>query len=462
MSTLSLLAHSPSSERQEPENPSQTPSATAAALERDLAWLGRVIERRLAAAGSLALVAGEAPILEVDSRWAALVRRHGFGIDERLAMLLALAPHVRPQMLDGFFPQTDADRGRAEVGGLEGIHHGGFLPTGETLVFLLAGNELEARFACQHLFDRDHVFARHGLLHLDPPPQGEPRLAGRLRIGGDAVDLLTRGTVRPPDFGHDFPARLLRSHMSWNDLVLEPSTFEQLHELEAWLRHGPTLLHEWQLGRRIQPGYCCLFHGPSGTGKTLTATLLGQHLGRDVYRVALSAVVSKYVGDTEKNLERVFDRAARLGCVLFFDEADALFGKRTAVTDAHDRYANQEVAYLLQRIEDHAGVVILASNLATNLDEAFKRRFQAVVSFPMPGPVERRRLWASSFSPCSILGEGLDLDELARDYELSGGAIMNVVRYASLMALDSGTQTIRRDDVLTGVRRELRKDGKTL
>jgi SpoVK/Ycf46/Vps4 family AAA+-type ATPase len=172
-------------------------------------------------------------------------------------------------------------------------------------------------------------------------------------------------------------------------------------------------------------------------------------------------VVSKYIGETEKNLERVFARAERLDCILFFDEADALFGKRTAVGNAHDRYANQEVSYLLQRVEDYRGVIILASNLESNIDEAFLRRFHAIVHFPMPGPAQRLRLWRESLPLAYPLEPGVDLAAIGTEVELSGAAILNVVQYATLMALEADSATLRREDLLAGIRRELQKEGRT-
>ena len=180
-------------------------------------------------------------------------------------------------------------------------------------------------------------------------------------------------------------------------------------------------------------------YGESGTGKTLSACLLGQRCGREVLRVDLSQVSSKYIGETEKNLARLFAAAEDTGWILFFDEADALFGKRTSVSDAHDRYANQEVSYLLQRIEAFGGVVILATNLRHNIDDAFLRRFQSVVAFPMPRAAERLRLWREAFPAAARLEAGLDLERLARQHEVSGGTIMNVVRYACLQASVTAT-----------------------
>ncbi len=436
-------------------------AANAAALETELAWLDSVIETRRAgkSAGGV-----EPPALGPgESTYAGFLRRYRMGFAERLAVALALAPHVRPQLLDVFFlPDERLGRGLTAVGGVHGRMHGGFLPTGETLLFLLAGDDLRARFEHQRLFDRDHDFARQGFLRLETVPPGEPRLAGQLVLSEEIVDYLTLGEPRRPQFSGRFPARRVTTEMEWDDLVLAPRTLVQIRELEAWIRHEKQLMGDWGLGRNLRPGYRCLFHGPPGTGKTLTATLLGKRVVRDVYRVALSTVISKYIGETEKNLERIFARAEGMRCLLFFDEADALFGKRTGVSDAHDRYANQEVSYLLQRIEEFPGVVILASNYSSNIDDAFMRRFQAVVHFPMPGAVERKRLWNGSFSSRSVLDGEVAVEDIAEKYELSGGAIMNVVRYASLMALDAGSNVIRQHDLIGGIRRELQKDGKTL
>ena len=174
--------------------------------------------------------------------------------------------------------------------------------------------------------------------------------------------------------------------MSWTDLVLHPATFKQLGEIKSWCQHGHRLLHEWGMSAKLRPGYRCLFYGPSGTGKTLTASLLGKDNNRPVFRIDLSMVISKYIGETEKNLSRIFDQAEQRNWILFFDEADALFGKRTDTQNAHDRYANQEVSYLLQRIETFDGIAILASNRRHNLDDAFLRRFESVIYRLTDGP----------------------------------------------------------------------------
>jgi SpoVK/Ycf46/Vps4 family AAA+-type ATPase len=188
--------------------------------------------------------------------------------------------------------------------------------------------------------------------------------------------------------------------------------------------------------------------------------LLGKSTRREVYKVDLSLVVSKYIGETEKNLARVFDEAQHKGWILFFDEADALFGKRTETKDAHDRYANQEISFLLQRIETFDGIAILASNQKENIDHGFARRFESIIYFPMPRPEERLRLWQQGFSPKARFEETVDLRKIAAQYDLCGGSIMNVVRYASLQALENGSSLVTLEMLQHGIRREHVKEGK--
>ena len=333
--------------------------------------------------------------------------------------------------------------------------------TGETALFLLSGSDLTTRFSLHFLFDPDHYFAQHNILSLETVPHDEPFLSGALKVSREFLDLFTTGEPRKPNFSMQFPARLITSEMEWADLVLDGSTRLQINEILSWMQYGDQLMNDWGLGKKLRPGYRSLFYGPPGTGKTLTACLLGKETQRDVYRIDLSMVISKYIGETEKNLSRIFDQAENKNWILFFDEADALFGKRTKVEDSHDRFANQEVSYLLQRIEAFDGIVILASNLKTNIDDAFNRRFESIIEFPMPKPPERVQLWKKGFSASSELEKGVELRELSEKYELSGGSIMNVIRYASLMALAQQSNLIRMRDLREGIKREYQKEGRT-
>jgi histone H3/H4 len=440
--------------------------ANARDLEAELEWFAQVLDARLKGyfGARPGPPAAESPPPTLDgspSSYATFLREHQVPPPARLIILLALIPHVRPQLLDVLWTRNEAtQRGFTEFGGVQGTNHGGFLPTGETAAFLLAGDDLAARFETVRLFESDQFLARQNVLHLSPVAPGESQLGGVLNLSRELLHRFTTGLERKPSFNSEFPARLIRTDLEWRDLVLPASTLDQLEEIKNWVLHGHTLLHDWGMRHKLRPGFTSLFHGPPGTGKTLSACLLGKHCGCDVYKVDLSMIVSKYIGETEKNLARVFDLAEHKGWILFFDEADALFGKRTRVDDAHDRFANQEISFLLQRIEEFDGVVILASNFKANIDDAFLRRFQSVVHFPMPKPPERLRIWREAFPRQAELEERIDLSRLAEKHELSGGTILNVVRYASLLALSRGRSTILLEDVEEGTRRELLKEGR--
>ncbi|MBP6899667.1 MAG: ATP-binding protein [Burkholderiaceae bacterium] len=445
----------------------------ALALQREFDWLAALIDLRFARYFADPAAPADPPALDLSlpappplpaaSGLARLLAAHGAGAEERAALALAAMAALQPQRLDAFFTRNALHERRfSEFGGwLEA--GSGFWPTAQTLRFLLAGNDLARGLALLELFEPDHWFARHGLLQLRAPAGEGPALSrwhGALQLGDEAWSRLCSGRSRPPAPSLDFPARPLHTSLDWSDLVLHASTQAQVEEIALWLQHGPALLAEHGMAARQRPGWRALFHGPPGTGKTLTAALLGKRTGREVYQVDLSLVVSKYIGETEKNLARVFDRAQHQGWILFFDEADALFGKRSETRDAHDRYANQEVAYLLQRIEVFDGITVLASNRRENMDAAFARRFESVVYFPLPRADERLRLWRDSLPATLPLDADVDLAELARNHELGGGAIANVARHAALMALAQHGGRISAAALRRGIQRELSKEGR--
>lgn len=380
---------------------------------------------------------------------------------EKAVFMLALAPYVDPGMLDAAIRSALPEAGDfPELGGWRGKQHRGFLPTGETAIYLVSGDNVDQRSEAMSIFSPSHIFAKKRILWLEDAPQGEPLLAGRLVLNPEVVEQITLGEVQVPRFGKDFPAERIETALGWKDLIVGPGTRQDLAYIFSWLKHRQTLLEDERLGRRIAPGFRALFHGPPGTGKTLAASLLGKKASKPVYRVDLASVVSKYIGETEKNLSGLFARAEDKDWILFFDEADALFGKRTNVKEAKDRFANQEVSYLLQRVERYPGLVILASNYKSNIDDAFLRRFQSIVHFPMPGPNERLKIWKAGM-PLSIpLAKDIDLDSIARDYELSGADIMQAIHYASVQAMMRDDKTIQYGDLITGIRREFRKAGK--
>ncbi len=255
-------------------------------------------------------------------------------------------------------------------------------------------------------------------------------------------------------------ARRVQPSVTWDDLVLPARTGVALRHLAGRSAHRGTVLDDWGLrrGGGRGEGVTSLFAGESGTGKTMAAEVVAGSLGVDLYVIDLSVVVDKYIGETEKNLERIFVGAEGLNAVLFFDEADALFGKRSEVSDARDRYANVEVAYLLQRMESFDGTAILATNLAANLDEAFRRRLSVVVEFTRPEDAERRELWRRMLR-CVPLADDVDLDFCGQAFTLAGGDIRNAVVTAAYLGAANGRLVYMRD-LVTAISLEYRKLGR--
>ncbi|WP_350282067.1 ATP-binding protein [Nitrosomonas sp.] len=288
--------------------------------------------------------------------------------------------------------------------------------------------------------------ARESVMSADPFPLALRR-ACRQQVGERMRDVAQR-----IETGFDF-----------SDLVLPPLTMIALREIVERQANTTTVFQDWGLGSvfRQSEGCAVLFVGPSGTGKTMAASVVANELGLDMYRVDLSGVVSKYIGETEKNLERIFTAAAQSEVVLFIDEADALFGKRSEVKDAHDRYANIEVSYLLQKMEEHKGVVVLASNFCQNIDDAFFRRFSAVVEFNSPGVGERLRLWEKLQQSRTPLAENIDLLFLAERFELSGGHIRNCIMTAAFQAA-AQAEALNMQMLIRAVSREYAKLGKPI
>ncbi len=440
----------------------------AEVLQKEILWLHQIIDLRIKLyfqqpSDLVTIKALNPPTLIGNSVYEQIIRRFNFTTEERIVLLTALAPHICPQLLDVFFIKNETyNRSFTEFGGIKGSKHTGLLPTGETAIFILCGNDLVERFKVIQLFDSNHFFSKQKIVVLDAEnANNEPLLSGLLTITKEYLTYFTSGGAFEPKFNNEFPAQKITTKLEWEDLVLDDAVLDEIHEISVWIKNQNTLMEEWGLKKLVKPGYRSLFYGPPGTGKSLTASLLGKSVNMDVYRIDLSKVVSKYIGETEKNLSNIFDLAENKDWILFFDEADALFGKRTNATDSKDRYANQEVAYLLQRIEDFPGIVILATNLKSNLDEAFARRFQSMIYFPMPRPDQRMKLWKNAFVSCKMAND-VDLWKIANEFEMAGGAIINVLRYCSLAAIERNPPEIKQLDILLGIKKELRKEGKTM
>ncbi len=256
-------------------------------------------------------------------------------------------------------------------------------------------------------------------------------------------------------------ARKIVPTYGWQDIILAPDRLAQLREICDQVCFRERVFEDWGFAGKLPRGrgLNALFIGPSGTGKTMAAEIIAGELQMDLYRIDLSCIVSKYIGETEKNLSQVFAEAEQSNAILFFDEADALFGKRTEVKDSHDRYANIEINYLMQRIEDYDGVVILATNLRTHIDEAFTRRLRFCIEFPFPDEHSRERIWHASFPKTAPRAEDLDIPFLARQFKLAGGHIRNAVLSAAFLAAREA-RAIRMAHAILGIKREYQKLGR--
>lgn len=302
-------------------------------------------------------------------------------------------------------------------------------------------------------------------LVLTPAQIGHAVAAARVMAASwDApltADHLRAGVRAQNAAGLERLARRIEPQVGWEDLVVTPLVRGSLQQITARARHRHTVLSTWRMrrggGRGI--GISALFAGDSGTGKTMAAEVIAGDLGLDLYSINLATVVDKYVGETEKNLEQIFTEASGVNAVLFFDEADAVFGKRSSVRDAHDRYANIESAYLLQRLESFDGLAVLATNLRANIDEAFTRRLDAIIDFPAPTPQLRRELWEHCLAPPLPLAADIDLDFCASSFELAGGNIRSVCTTAAYLAADAG-HPVGMAELVTALQQEYRKLGR--
>lgn len=385
------------------------------------------------------------PKLETEnSAYAKFIRENELNSMERLTLALSLAPHVRPSLMRSLMYEGSTQRASL----ITSSSKAQLLPTAETALFLIAGHNLKLRVEAGKLFDSDHVFYRKGVLDVLNNSISGSQYDGELKLNQDYVDSFLFNTLRRPKYSTDFPAHLLSTELEWDDLILNPITEEKLTELKDALRFRDVLKQEWGFGAHIKPGYRAIFYGPSGTGKSLTATLLGKMLQRDVYRVDLSAIISKYIGETEENIRKLLTKSEDKGYILFFDEGDALFGSRTQdVKNSNDQHHNQLVAYLLQAIENFNGIIILATNLKTNMDDAFKRRFQSSIFFGPPKPEQGLILWEQLWPKQLEADNTVDFKMLAVSKPFTAAMIVQIVQTLSLRALRTDNYKISMNDI---------------
>lgn len=386
-----------------------------------------------------------------DGAYAKFVMENSLGREERLLILLSMLPYLDP----AFLLQLKSESNPYCL--VQCSKTGLMLPTGETFFKLFAAKNLSARLEAHKILSTDHFFYRKSVIDIGEVNEGVPKYFGVLKLTTTYQELFLYNKPSRPRFSQEFPAHLLETNLEWADLIINPTTIEKVEEIRAFLDHGDALRENWGLKKHMKPGYRCLFYGPSGTGKTLAASLLGKHIGREVYRVDISSVISKYIGETSKNLNSLFNTAEDKNWILFFDEGDALFGKRVDTSQSDDKnshFANQDVAYLLQRIENYNGLVIVASNFRKNMDDAFSRRFQNIVHFDILNFELSKKYWQDNIPQNVTLGAGIDLDVIVKRYRFSPASIINIINRVCLKTIRKGYTEISSADLDLCIRDE--------
>lgn len=393
----------------------------------------------------------------------------GLSAAERALLLFSLLPHYAPEVLRELVRpvQHGLIITNFHVGGYVKRTSQQFIPTLQTVLFACAGTDK----ALQQLVYRELVLEgslmKKQIVSLASFENSEPVISDKEllpELAEEFVQFLLQGRQPRPDFGKNFPARLLNTDKTWDQLILSPHTKRSVDLLIDWVEHGTSFSQETK--GYFAPGYPALFYGPPGTGKSLTAALIGKHCGLNVFAVDASRVVSKYIGETEKNLVQLFERMKLENDrqlkkpILFFDEADVLFSKRTEVKDAKDKWANMETSVLLPLIEEYGGLVIVATNLEHNLDGAMDRRFQLKIKFPALGYKERIAIWKAALPLAySFPNEETPL-QLAR-YKLSPAAIVNVLKGGCIQAHKRGSAMVTGKDLEYYIHLEFAKTGLT-
>lgn len=399
---------------------------------------------------------------DTDSPYDQFISKLNLDFNERVILLMSMVPLLSPQIFDCFFIQNKSiGRPFSEFGGVEAKSHKGFIPTVETVNFVLNGKNVIKRLDLYKIFGEDHAFSKLQVLSLTKDSETTSFWSNRLTINEDFFYHLISGEKISPKYSSEFPAKELFTPLEINDLVLNRQLMDELNLILNWIKYREEIKSSPTLRKSFRTGYRALFYGPPGTGKSLTAAILGKNNDLPVYRIDLSQVVSKYIGETEKNLSRLLDVAEHKNWVLFFDEADSLFSKRTDISDSKDKYANQGTSFLLQRLEEYDGLVILATNLRPNIDRAFVRRFQSILYFSLPTVDERMKLWSNALKNFQV-ASSVNVKKLAEKYEVSGASISNAIQFAWLSSKKDKREEVSSLDLEAGLLREMAKEGRSV
>ena len=437
-----------------PENTSEN----IACIIGELDWLSRRIDNLLHKDFSQYL---PLPPLKPGTAYEKLVTEYGLNESDRIFLNLALADIFDPSILAPFALLFKTPEIKSLYGGLMKEHTAGFCPTVRTGIFLLADKDSEMRNYYYCHYNARHTLFTSNILLTYEVKECQGFLNRELMFNEQFLPTILQGNPPSLDGDAGFPARRGKRTHTMKDVILDETTITELEKLRRFARNMKKL---WQLpnSSRYRQNFIGIFSGDPGTGKSHTAEAIGNELNLPVYKVNFAQMVSKYIGETEKNLERVFDRFSGQPSILFFDEAESIFSKRIEVKDSHDKHSNNEQSFLLQKIEEYNGIVILATNvqnLSQYFDKAFQRRIRQIVTFNFPEYAERIRLWENALAAPFKYEEGL-VDRLAKNYQFSGGGIYNVISEGIIEALDRNTETISFEMLEQAMMDEFKKTGR--
>lgn len=405
------------------------------AIFTEFDWLIECIQLRFAYAKNAStksqIIGATPPDFSIDdkSSYAQLIQKYQFSAFERLTLAIAMARSMKPEIFEPFIDRSTGIKIISSgVGGIMNNVYQKFLPTVRTAIHIMYGENRAMQNSALSILRRSQLINLQ-IIRLKNVSEMESELVDmEITLTQEYFIHLLESTPPRPEFGMDFPARGIHSSYDLEDLITTSHVKKQIERIIQWNTNKDKVLKRSSSGKvKVNPGFPVLFYGPPGTGKTMAAGIIGKVCNKEVYQVDLSMITSKYIGETEKNLKRLFDKAEHQDWVLFFDEADALFGKRTNVKDSHDKYANQEMSYLLQRMESFSGLSILATNFDNNLDDAMTRRFQSKVYFGLPDKKERADLWKKLLPTGFEYDTALSMDKLSEVFKFSGANIANVL-----------------------------------
>lgn len=404
-------------------------------------WLTERIGQVLYSEGSLEL--DSFPVADPETAFGKLILEHGFTKEESVLLCLALTAVFAPELLRDLASACKEEELVAYIGGFSAKGTGLFCPTVRTAVFLIAGKNLEKRSQYASYFhNRQNIFTS-GIVSAQPLSPTSVFLDHQLVFSDQFLGTVLKGDLPRLDADAGFPVRRGKSAHLLEDVILNKKTHTQISKLRRFAKNM-TRLWEIDTKGKVRSNFISIFSGDPGTGKSHAAEAIGNEIGLPVYKVNFAQMVSKYIGETEKNLEKVFDRFDKQPSILFFDEAESIFSKRTEVGDSHDQHANNLQSYLLQKVEEFNGIIILATNvqnLTQYFDRAFQRRFRLIVEFDFPDYPERLEIWKRSLFAPFTFEEGLP-EKLAKNYQLSGGSIYNIVSDGVIEALEKETELI--------------------